>query len=917
MADELRQQYLRVINEKDSEQHRLLMETKRLEMELKKKDDTYRARLKELKAQVDGLQSAADGTQRERQAESGQLAQLRQDREALISDVNTLRHALEKHDAHMAGTLKAAHKAQRHESRAREQMEADFTARLAASDERGTRAAQRVEELEAQIAALARRAGDGERDSSRWSAEFTRLQGACAESDAVVRELRRKLKDAVPKEVVSAEIGQLEARYTAVVSGLEREVQRLRQERHSGEERHGRMEATLAEHRRRIGELETEAQRAARNNQEAEVGFAQERLQRAQTIEDLRIEAARECAGLRAQLERAVAERAALEGDVTVLSRRLHDAENGAALAARRFADDQAALEKDFAALRQRAHDATAEIAGLQRVVGNQEALHKSLAAKLDAQREESAAEIGRLRGELEHAAGTAQRHAGSLRHGEAIMEDLRTQVATLQRDLNEERQAAVSKEQSWRQHALGLDTEARAKDDERRALLQRVEDKVREQEAQQQQAVLGLQRAHQAETLALRADVARLNEALNASEGRGQDRQHTVQTLEHSVAAKIERERKLLSDLHDAEEKVLRMELTISEKDSTIASLRRSLEVNGAALTASQAALEQANGDLDRARRSGRQLEAQTASLAQTLAARDADNADLARASQRVEQAAQHAHAELQSQVLALRERVAVVTSQLHAAETVASGLRAELAQAEARHTDEHASLQRDVLAPLHEKVEQLIAGNARLVGEARDKELKAQETARQVARLSQAADQVFALQSEVSAKERRIAAQEDDALQLREQVQALRRAAATDLDESRRAKQEIESLSRRLAHAEGAAEAAARELADTRGRESTAASDAASRQSALSALQEQLRNAESLKAIAEKAARESGALAKETAGKLEELQHAHRMLQLCFDKQQEQLELGRKMREQDLKTREAEKRRMQSGDV
>ncbi|RNF09892.1 putative basal body component [Trypanosoma rangeli] len=91
-------------------------------------------------------------------------------------------------------------------------------------------------------------------------------------------------------------------------------------------------------------------------------------------------------------------------------------------------------------------------------------------------------------------------------------------------------------------------------------------------------------------------------------------------------------------------------------------------------------------------------------------------------------------------------------------------------------------------------------------------------------------------------------------------------------------------------------------KELTESRKREAELSSQLQTRKSESSALKERCANLESLKHIAEVALAETRLREKDLLEKIEELRSAQQLMQLCFDKQQEQLEVGRRIHEQDV---------------
>ncbi|KEG08141.1 putative basal body component [Trypanosoma grayi] len=91
-------------------------------------------------------------------------------------------------------------------------------------------------------------------------------------------------------------------------------------------------------------------------------------------------------------------------------------------------------------------------------------------------------------------------------------------------------------------------------------------------------------------------------------------------------------------------------------------------------------------------------------------------------------------------------------------------------------------------------------------------------------------------------------------------------------------------------------------KEIAESRKREAELSSQLQARKVENSALKERCANLESLKNIAEVTLAETRLREKDLVEKMEEMRSAQQLMQLCFDKQQEQLEVGRRMHEHDV---------------
>ncbi|CAG9574723.1 putative basal body component [Leishmania major strain Friedlin] len=115
-----------------------------------------------------------------------------------------------------------------------------------------------------------------------------------------------------------------------------------------------------------------------------------------------------------------------------------------------------------------------------------------------------------------------------------------------------------------------------------------------------------------------------------------------------------------------------------------------------------------------------------------------------------------------------------------------------------------------------------------------------------------------------------------------------------ATAVAERRRYQREVESLEQRVKEL-------TKEVQMLRQHEADILGQLQSYKAETSALRERCANVESLKNISEASLAETQARERDLMEKIEELRNAQQLMQLCFDKQQEQLEVGRRLRQQD----------------
>ncbi|GET89073.1 basal body component, putative [Leishmania tarentolae] len=123
---------------------------------------------------------------------------------------------------------------------------------------------------------------------------------------------------------------------------------------------------------------------------------------------------------------------------------------------------------------------------------------------------------------------------------------------------------------------------------------------------------------------------------------------------------------------------------------------------------------------------------------------------------------------------------------------------------------------------------------------------------------------------------------------------LEAAQTELATAVGEKRRYQREVESLEQRV-------QELAKEVRTLRQHEADILGQLQSYKAETSALRERCANVESLKNISEASLAETQARERDLMEKIEELRNAQQLMQLCFDKQQEQLEVGRRLRQQD----------------
>lgn len=132
-----------------------------------------------------------------------------------------------------------------------------------------------------------------------------------------------------------------------------------------------------------------------------------------------------------------------------------------------------------------------------------------------------------------------------------------------------------------------------------------------------------------------------------------------------------------------------------------------------------------------------------------------------------------------------------------------------------------------------------------------------------------------------------------------LEERISDLAKAVSAHDMENRRLDGQIRSDEKKFIALE-------RELAESRKREAEMSCQLQARRLENSSLRERCANLESLKNINDVTLAETRMREKDLFEKIEEMRSAQQLMQLCFDKQQEQLEAGRRMHEEDTGTNE-----------
>lgn len=894
MSDKLLEDYLRVINAKDSEITRLLRENEALQLELRKKEDKYRSKLVHLKGELSQLQSHAS-LQVQR---SHDEQRIQTENEALKHDVQTLRSALQRAEDHMQGVLKAAAKAQRHESHAREKAEADFRASKQSLEDKLFESVQRCAQLEALATAGGAKSSDAERECVRWKVEAQRLQHEHTDQHRIIKELKRKCREMVPRETAEAEALQLEDRHKTQVSIIEKECTRLRDVVREETHRAQRMEPVLLDSRKRIEELEHEVQLSRRQFDEVQVAYTQAKLHATATIEDLRKESTQEQRVLREQLEKERLARISLEGEVVVARQRIADAAAAAAQTSTKTTQDLQILHDDVAAHKRKLQEAYVELEASRRSGAQSEELMRAVQSKSAAARSEYDLELSKLKSQLIHAEDAVARKDIEVQHVLQQLSECKAHVQTLVTELGNERSLVAKREQDLRGHMLHADEQQRQLEESKRKLTTNFEDQVRMLERQLAEEVSGRQRDLQRLSSSSSAQVSELQDRLTACEERNAELRHECAALKDEVLVRAEKERSLLGSQTHSDERFLQLQLQLSERDASVLTLKRNLEQVCASLRSTQEDLESARRATAAEKEAVAAISVKLESALQSRAQREREVQALQGQCKDIETTALSSTSELQRELQGARDKIRQLSNDVNHAQQQLAMVRAESSRAERQWNEDTLTMQRDVVAPLNSRVDSLTSALQKCQREVSERDDRISDMTRKA---QQDAETVLFLQSEVSAKERRLTQAADDLENCQSQLVAFRRAQqqlASAHEENKRVRIDVEALNGKIRQLELANEEKARELAQMHDREIDLMTELSNRKSEITTLKERYANLESLKQIGDQSISELQLREKDLLDKLEELRSAQHMMQICFDKQQEQLALSRRLR-------------------
>jgi chromosome segregation ATPase len=916
-TDALLAEYMRVINQKDADILDLMGKVERLDVAGHKREERYRAKLADMKTAVLSFQSKAEGADSRHEGDALRYDRLRTERDNLAADVVTLKGALQRHEDHLKGVVRSSSKAHRSDLSVREKLEQEVQELRRAYEGKAQSTLDRLGALEAQLSGSKRRLHDAAEDAHKWQAECQALQQQLADRAAAHKELKRRQRDLLSRDEAAAEVQHSDARHSAQLAGLEKEVKRLRSEVAAEAASNGRKDAALAVLKTDYARADQELSAVKRGAHDTELAVAQERLHAVQHLDEQRADMGHHLADARDQLARLALAKSHSDGDASALSVRVQELEAAQAVVARRWQDYEADRDGEQHQLKMLLAEAQRDADAARRWSEQSGAEARAAHDKHAAEREAHTRDATELRADLDKARISAMGTGESLARGEAAAAEMRRELAVLRNELSHDRVRATGMEQDLRAQVAALEDTATAMDAERRATTGRYEDQVRALHAER----AATEQHWKAERHREADDAARVVAALRLQLVSEEDRCGSLETesARHlaSSVAKDERERTLVASQRELDSKVVQLELAASEREAALMSLRRAVETGGVQLANAHQQLDAARLHADEATSAGEVLRVELATARVTLKSRDTELEEGGRRQARVEAAAAQHGEDAERQIATLKQRVERLVGEVHGAEQGTMAVRADVSRLEARHAEECGKLNREVLAPLEEKCASLVALNQRAQYDlaernARVEVLNADVAARSADVAGLSAD-VAALSADVAEGERtaqqlRAASVEND--RLHNTIEQLRatgeRGAVHEREAARRLQHDLESASARAANTEGSLHSASMEIASLRQRDVTLTTQLSAKAAELDALAQRHANLESVHAIAEQRAADLQHHDADLRSQLDDEREAHTALQVCFEKQQEQLEAGRRMREEDLQSRE-----------
>lgn len=909
--------------------------TKGLERELQRLEDARR----DVRGEVDRLHGAVAGREEA-------LQYSRREAERLQAEVASLTQRLTTHETELAATrqrLAAAERVQLDWKATAERAETSAAAFKRAADDAAAAAAALQTELtkkdgviaavrrEAEAAAETRQAAVAEAGQHKSHREAAVLRVAAAEERLATCEAELRAAAQEHKKLQRAiEEGQAELR-RANVEVSQRDAECARLARHA-EDVEALARRTSDELTRNL-ESRDDTIRQLRSEQAAVVAqlneekgrhlVLQERLQRQQEASSRGVETAEE--RVRAVEE----ERAALERDVAALQREKAALGQQVGEAAAQAASLSATLEGREQRYQQRKEEVAKALAQVEEVKAAtaatlQEAEAQSAAAaalkdKYKKEKSKMGALLQRMEEKMRDSAkrekGSRQREAGvtaQLAEVEAALRRLQDSVdsrvsetkshydglcrqqAESAKDAAHDAAAAAAQAHTLQAQLLEAQRRATAAEASSRegrrhlaaycivAAEEYAEEAVEQQRAYQE-TILRVHRTLLSQAACcVREGWAAAQRTIAASSSAVQDREHHI--------ARVEAQHR--DALHAVEEAHARqLEAAAAEHQEEVARLQREMDASLRRATAQSDVLRRTDGDRDGRCRlledAVERLKAllemekkQTAALRDRIASEELRGGEEAPAAQEELRRLQRAHDKLLRQL----EDKAV----------------------EQKHNEDELREQRAEVAALQSVLDE----KEREYRQEADRAVKAaQRAAAAVAAREATAKQCEELQAQVDftrgqlesarASHQRVLNEQQATQRTRDaRLEATQAELATVAAEKRRLQAELVSQEQRASELVKELQALRRQEADLLGQ-------LQARKSEISALRERCANLESLKNISDATLAETQSRERDLTDKIEELRNAQQLMQLCFDKQQEQLEIGRRLRQQDAQLR------------
>lgn len=897
-TEHLLEEYLRVINGKDSEITRLLRENEFLQLELRRKEDRYRSKLVGIKGDLERVQREATTSARTSEEEHVLLARLQKDNESFKSDVVTLRDALKRSDAQLQEVLRHSQKAQKHEAHGRERLEGEFRQVRTTLEERLFEALQRCGHLEAMASSGGAKANDAEKELVRWKVEAQRLQHEGAELQRALKEVKRRCRDMIPKDIAENEALQLEDRYRVETAGLEKECSKLRDQLREESHRVQRLDATSAEQRKRCEDVEHELALSRRQFEEINVAYTSAKVQHTAFLEDTKKTFTNELRTTREQLEKERYARISLDGELLAMRQKLQDAEATMSQQQSKALQVHQASSEELQDVKHKLQETLMELEASRRRSTTLEGVEQTLRGKCDALRNDFDVETSKLKSELLNAEEVIHRREADLQHTHHLLAESRGQLQTLHQEISTVKAHIAKREQDMRAAALTYDEQLRKRDDEKRHTVEVSEDKVRdlerllaEERIQHQRELQRLNASNGAHSSDQQERIQRLEERLKEADG-----ERTI--LKEEISLRGEKERALQATIGQGDERVIKLQLDVTEREVSAQTLHRTLDQTAQALRTTQGDLEDARHHLAKERSSVASLEDGLRAAHVSIQSKDQELALVRQQCKDLERTALGSTAELQRELSTVQSRVKQLSLELNSAQQANAALKIDMNRAECSWGDEQAAMRRDIVDPLERRVEQLVSTTQRLTSELADRDDRIHELTRTSTKHQET---ILFLQSEVSSKDRKLQQASEDVEAGQSQLLSLRRTQqqlAGAQDEARRLRLDVDALQEKVRALEGQLEAKQRELSQMHDREIELVTEVSQRKSEIATIRERFANLESLKSISDSNVAELQTRERDLLDKIEEMRSTQNMMQMCFDKQQEQIELSRKLR-------------------